>query len=97
MVVFHVSDNVEEKNRMLHEKCGHTVFTHELLTYGNRTSEISDTKNSDCVYKALFMWYCVYYIHTETFVNFASLFISNLSKMLKFAATHREMTTKSKY
>ena len=28
--------------------------------------------------------------------HFVSLFISNLSKMLKFAATHREMTTKSK-
>ena len=60
-------------------------------------SEISDTKHSDCGYKALSMWYYVYYIHTETFVIFASLFISNLSKMLKFAATHRETTAKSKY
>ena len=54
-------------------------------------------KHSDCGYKALSMWYCVYYIHTETFVIFASLFISNLSKMLNLAATHREITTKSKY
>ena len=44
------------------------------------------------------MWYCVYYIHTETFIILGGLFISNLSKMLNFAtSTHREMTTKSKY
>ena len=29
--------------------------------------------------------------------HFGGLFISNLSRMLKFAATHCEMTTKSKY
>ena len=29
--------------------------------------------------------------------HFISLFISKFSKMLKFTATHREMTTKSKY
>ena len=70
----------------------------------NRTSEryervrfLTQNTCSDCGYKALSMWYCVYYIHTETFVIFASLFTSNLSKVLKFAATHREMTTKSKY
>ena len=34
------------------------------------------------------MWYCVYYIHTETFTILAAFFILNLSKMLKFAATH---------
>ena len=33
------------------------------------------------------MWYCVYYIHTETFIILAA-FILNLSKMLKFTATH---------
>ena len=103
MVIFHLSDNVGDKYRILHEKCGRMVFTHKLLTYqksnewAQRTSEISNTKHSDCVYKALSMWYCVYYIHTETLVIFACLFVSDLSKMLKFAATHREMTTKSKY
>ena len=49
------------------------------------------------VNEALSMWYCVYNIHTETVIIFCGLFISNLSKILKFAATHREMTTKSKY
>ena len=29
--------------------------------------------------------------------HFGGLLISNLSKMLKFAATHRKMTTKSKH
>ena len=65
--------------------------TNELVRF------LTQNTCSDCGYKALSMWYCVYYIDTETFVIFASLFISNLSKMLKFAATHREMTTKSKY
>ena len=33
VVNFQVSDNVGDKYRILHEKCGRTVFTHELLTY----------------------------------------------------------------
>ena len=49
------------------------------------------------LYKSLSMCYCVYYIHTETFISFPAFFISNLSKMLKFAFTHREMTKKTKH
>ena len=37
-------------------------------------------------YKTLSMSYSVYYIHTETFIILTAFFISNLSKMLKFAA-----------
>ena len=48
------------------------VFTHELLTYQKSnewvqgTREISDTKTASAqlVYKALSMWYCVYFTHT---------------------------------
>ena len=38
----------------------------------HRRSEISDTKTtSGCIpYEALYMWYCVYCIHTETMVAF---------------------------
>ena len=47
--------------RILHGKCGRTVFSYELLTYFNRKSEISDTKTaiSEIPYKAFSMWYCV--------------------------------------
>ena len=38
-----------------------------------------------------------YCIHTETFIILVAFFILNLSKMLKFAATHHEITMKTKY
>ena len=40
--------------RILHGKCGRTVFSYELLTYFNRKSEISVTKTaiSEIPYKA---------------------------------------------
>ena len=56
-------------------------FTHKLLTYqksykwGQWTSEISYTKAS--VYipnKALSMWCCVYFTHTETFIILEAFF-----------------------
>ena len=48
------------------------VFTHELLMYQKSnewvqgTREISDAKTASAqlVYKALSMWYCVYFMHT---------------------------------
>ena len=43
-------------------------------------------------HKLLCLLYTYWDIH-----HFGGLFISNLSKLLKFVATHREMTTKSKY
>ena len=43
------------------------------------------------------MWYCVYFIHTHTFNILSAFLFQNLSKMLKIAATHCEITTKSKY
>ena len=69
--------------RKLHGKCWHTVFMHKLLMYqkpykwGQWTSEISDTKTSAYIpYKALSMWCCVYFVHTETFIILATFFIS---------------------
>ena len=46
-------------------------------------------------HKALSMWYCVYYVHTETFI-ILEVFFFNLFKMLKFATTYCEMTNKMK-
>ena len=40
-------------------------------------SEISDTKTSAYIpYKALSMCYCVYFVHTETFIILAAFFKS---------------------
>jgi len=44
----------------------HYTFVSEKLT---RSSELSDTKTSvKILYKALSMWYWVYYIHTEILI-----------------------------
>jgi len=64
----------------------------KVLAYGIYARVVDvDTKTTRTYipYKALSMWYCIYYIHTETFIILAAgLFLLNLSKMLKFAATH---------
>ena len=51
---------------MLHGKCWRTVFTHELLTY-QRSERYKNNEWVNTV-EALYMWYCVYYIHIETFI-----------------------------
>ena len=67
--------------RILHGKCWHTVFTHKLLRcqksykWGQWTSEISK-KSAYIPCKALSMWYCVYFVHTETFIILAAFFNS---------------------
>ena len=40
---------------------------------------------------------CARVVDVETIHPFGSFVISNLSKMLKFAPTHREMTNKTKH
>ena len=49
-------------------------------------------------YKALSIWYFVKYIHTETFIIFPSFYFMSFRnpKMPKYAATHYEMTKKTK-
>ena len=49
-------------------------------------------------YKALSMWYCVYYIPIETFNILPAFYLKSLwkPKKPKYAATHREMTKKTK-
>ena len=63
-------------HRILHRKCGRTVFMLELLTYqksnewAQRTSEIYVIQKQRVrMYRtpALSMCYCVYYIHTEKY------------------------------
>ena len=89
--------------RIVHGKCGCTVFTHELLTYQKsnewapRTSEVSDTKTrsahipAQSTFHVVLCLLCTYWdIH-----HFGSLFF-NLFKMLKFATTYCEMTNKMK-
>ena len=56
---------------MLHGKCWRTVLTHELLTY-QRSERVRFLIQKQRVgkyipYEALYMWYCVYYLYTETF------------------------------
>ena len=83
--------------RILMESAGRTVW---LLTYQNskkwaqRTSEISDTKTMSTFHVVL-RWLYTYW----DISHFSRLFISKLSKILKFAAgnVHREMTKKTKY
>ena len=79
------------------ESAGRTVW---LLTYQNskkwaqRTSEISDTKTTSTFHVVLRRLYTYWDIS-----HFSRLFISKLSKILKFAAgnVHLEMTKKTKY
>ena len=55
--------------------------------------------NNECVNTVRSSFYvvlCLLYTYWDSH-HFGDLFILNLSKMPKFAATHREMTTKSKY
>ena len=49
-------------------------------------------------YKALSMWYCVYYIHTETFIILPAFYFKSFQnpEMPKYAATQREMIKKTK-
>ena len=59
-----------------------------VCTFTALTSQIPDTKTSALIpYKSLFMWFCAYYAHTETFIIppafFQSYQIAN--------ATHREL------
>ena len=49
------------------------------------------------MYEILTMSYCVYYILTETVIILAAFLFQIFPKMPKFAATHREMTTKARY
>ena len=69
----------------------------------NQTSECSNwakflIQKQVCKYhtKHFHVVLCLLYTHWDSH-NFGSFFISNLSKMLKFATTHCEMTMKSKY
>ena len=62
-------------------------FKHELLTY-KKSNKWGQRKYSRTFHVVLCLLYTYWDIQ-----HFCSLFISNLSKMLKFAAaTHREMT-----
>ena len=49
--------------------------------------------------KALSMWYCCYYIHTEAFIILPAFYFKSFKnpQMPKYASTHREMTKKTKY
>ena len=61
--------------RILHGKCWHTVFTHKLLTYQKLYKWGQWTKTSAYIpNKALSMWCCVYFVHTETFIILATFF-----------------------
>ena len=62
-----------------------------------RTSEISDTKTTSGYYtvrSTLNVVLCLLYTYWDIH-HFGGLFILNLSKMLKFAATHQEITMNS--
>ena len=47
-------------------------------------------------HKALFVGYCVYYIHTETFIILPAFYFKSFQnpKMLKYVATHHEWKRK---
>ena len=144
--------------RILHRKCGRTVFTHELLTYQKSNEWDFWYKNDECVYKAFALTWpasiqiywnkrkrlhkkrvhlpldlcetptwsaislfwdtnmtavtsCEHTLYRTKHFRcgivllytywdihcFGSLFISDFSKMLKFAATNRGMTNKTKH
>ena len=74
-------------------------ITHELLAYQKSKGWDFWYKNNECVNTVRSTFHvvlCLFYIDIDSH-HFGGLFISHLSKMLKVAAIHREMTRKTKY